>query len=719
MKKLRLFTLFVLFAYCLNAQMFRYPPTQTVQVEDNYFGTTIQDPYRWLEDLKAPEVKDWFQLQADFTKNYLHKINGREKLLKNIQALTQMRGDIIGKPYKSQNHYYYLKALKGDNFYSLYQRDTKSGKETLFFDGQAYKKGSKINDFVVNDQGNVMALKIQEEGREICEVIFMKLPEQTILKDKLYPIWGEFPINFLPDGKAMVYTQLVTSDPNSKELLKNMKVKLHVLGTNSEKDKILFSATTHPELKVLPEKLPFVTFSADNQTIFIGMAAATNYYESVFYTEVKQLNEPKIQWKPLIKATDQIASFNLIDNQIFFVTFKNAPHFKIGVTQLDQPNFDHAKTIVPSGEETITFLESTKNYLFFEKSNGVTSTLYRLDPKNHQITQLITPGGINLGTALNKNESDGVVVRNTNWLSPIYFLEVDLSQSSTAVESKWLNTERNFPDFTQQFDIQELEIPGHDGVMIPLSIIYPKNIKMDGTTPCYITGYGGYGISFYPSFLAEEIAFLQQGGMIAIAHVRGGGEKGEDWYQAGRRETKPNTWKDFISSAEYLIREKYTSPQKLIGEGTSAGGILIGRAMTERPDLFAVAINNVGMTQVLRNEATANGDNHIPEMGSVKIKADVPALIEMDVQSKIRSGVNYPATLTITGINDSRVAPWMPAKFTAALQKHSTSGKPILLSVNYKGSHGPNDIAAYHSQLADIFSFALWQIGHPDFQLTQ
>ncbi|MEA5046128.1 MAG: prolyl oligopeptidase family serine peptidase, partial [Petrimonas sp.] len=398
-------------------------------------------------------------------------------------------------------------------------------------------------------------------------------------------------------------------------------------------------------------------------------------------------------------------------NQLFFLTFKDAPNFKIGVTDIKNPDFEKAKTIVPNGDETITSLDISKNYLFFAKSNGITQNLYRIDPKNNEIHKIETPGGVNLGFSINGMESDEIAIINSNWLSPDYFLEYDLARQQPAIKSSWLNSDSRFPDFSRLYDIKEIEVPGHDGVMIPLSIVFPKNIKLDGSTPCFITGYGGYGYSFYPFFLGEEIAFLQQGGMIAIAHVRGGGEKGEEWHQAGMKADKPNTWKDFISCAEYLIRAKYTSARKITGEGASAGGILIGRAITERPDLFAVAINIVGMTQTLRNEVTANGDNQIPEIGSVKNKEDIDALIEMDVQSKIRKGVKYPAVLTITGINDSRVVPWMPAKFTAALQANSTSGKPVLLSVNYKAGHGVNDIKDYQKLLADMFSFALWQTG--------
>ncbi|MEA5062694.1 MAG: prolyl oligopeptidase family serine peptidase [Petrimonas sp.] len=701
---------FLLVISCTGTQTFDYPKTRTVDASDNYFGTVVSDPYRWLEDMNNPEVMKWFKSQADFTNRFLDEIPGRNKILEDIEELTNMEGDIIRKPYKSGSYYYFTKIMKGETFGNLYRRDIKTGIEEVFFKGQEYKKGTQIIDYVANNRDNLMAVKIQDEGSELCEIIFLKLPDKTILKDKLYPIWSEFDVNFSPDGRALVYTQMVTSDPNSEELLKNMKAKIHIIGTDPAKDRVLASAADNADLNILPERFPKIFFSPDNQYIFLALGAATNYL-SAFYAETRDLFADKIPWKPLIKEEDQISNFGSFGNQLFFLTFKDAPNFKIGVTDIQNPDFEKAKTIVPNGDETITSLDISKNYLFFAKSNGITQNLYRIDPKNNEIHKIETPGGVNLGFSINGMESDEIAIINSNWLSPDYFLEYDLARQQPAIKSSWLNSDSRFPDFSRLYDIKEIEVPGHDGVMIPLSIVFPKNIKLDGSTPCFITGYGGYGYSFYPFFLGEEIAFLQQGGMIAIAHVRGGGEKGEEWHQAGMKADKPNTWKDFISCAEYLIRAKYTSARKITGEGASAGGILIGRAITERPDLFAVAINIVGMTQTLRNEVTANGDNQIPEIGSVKNKEDIDALIEMDVQSKIRKGVKYPAVLTITGINDSRVVPWMPAKFTAALQANSTSGKPVLLSVNYKAGHGVNDIKDYQKLLADMFSFALWQTG--------
>jgi prolyl oligopeptidase len=247
--------------------------------------------------------------------------------------------------------------------------------------------------------------------------------------------------------------------------------------------------------------------------------------------------------------------------------------------------------------------------------------------------------------------------------------------------------------------------------------VYPKNMKMDSLNPTFLIGYGSYGISMSPSFPTTALAWQEKGGVTAICHVRGGGEYGEEWHLAGKGKTKPNTWRDFIACAQYLIDNKYTSPARLAGEGSSAGGILIGRAITERPDLFGVAQIDVGMLDTLRFETTANGPPNIPEFGSTKTEEGFAALFEMSAFHHVKDGTAYPAVLLTTGMNDARVDPWMPGKMTARLQAATSSGKPVLLRVDYAGGHGGGSGAtAAQESLADTYSFLLWQFGVPEFQ---
>ncbi|WP_310391272.1 prolyl oligopeptidase family serine peptidase [Hymenobacter sp.] len=264
--------------------------------------------------------------------------------------------------------------------------------------------------------------------------------------------------------------------------------------------------------------------------------------------------------------------------------------------------------------------------------------------------------------------------------------------------------------------VEELEVPSHDGVMVPLSLIYKKGLKKDGNAVCFMTGYGTYGISATPYFSRRNLALLNQGVVLAETHPRGGSEKGQKWYRAGYQTTKPNTWKDFIACGDYLVKNNYTSPQHLIGEGTSAGGILIGRAITERPDLFAAAISNVSCSNALRMENSPNGPVNAPEFGTVKDSAQCMALYEMDALQHVKPGTKYPAVLCVGGMNDPRVVVWQPGKLAAALQSASTSGKPVLMQVNYDNGHFTEDKKVTFRNFANMYAFALWQAGHPAFQ---
>jgi prolyl oligopeptidase len=268
-------------------------------------------------------------------------------------------------------------------------------------------------------------------------------------------------------------------------------------------------------------------------------------------------------------------------------------------------------------------------------------------------------------------------------------------------------------------DIESVEVkaPSYDGTMIPLSIVYKRGLKLDGSNPTLLIGYGAYGISTDPSFDSKLLAWLEQGAVYAIAHVRGGGEYGEDWHLAGKKLTKPNTWRDFIASAEYLIAQKYTSPARLGIWSASAGGILVGRSITERPDLFAAAVDGVPCSDMLRIELTPNGPPNVPEFGSTSTLAGFEDLYAMSSYHHIREGVAYPAVMVTTGFNDPRVASWQAGKMAARLQASTQSGNPVLLRVDYDAGHGIGSTKTQQQEeRADQYSFLLWRFGVAGFQ---
>jgi prolyl oligopeptidase len=308
--------------------------------------------------------------------------------------------------------------------------------------------------------------------------------------------------------------------------------------------------------------------------------------------------------------------------------------------------------------------------------------------------------------------SNRCLIAITSWISPVTSYEYD--PSTGALAKSIFNTDVVYPGF-DQLTTDEVEVRAADGALVPLSIIRRKDMPMDGSTPCILEGYGAYGIS-YPPYFSVMRSLVLHGMIQAYAHVRGGSEKGEAWYRAGYKATKPNTWKDYLACAQYLVDKRYTSPSHLGGVGTSAGGILITRAIEERPDLFAAAVCNVGVANALRAEFTPSGPANIPEFGTVKDRAECLGLYEMDGVAHVKKGVSYPAVMGVAGWNDPRVPAWQPGKFVAAMQAASTSGRPVLMKINYDDGHFTEDKSVTFRNFAGQFSFLLWQSGHPQFQ---
>jgi prolyl oligopeptidase len=379
------------------------------------------------------------------------------------------------------------------------------------------------------------------------------------------------------------------------------------------------------------------------------------------------------------------------------------------------PDWAHAETVLPEAKDSVQSLAKSKDFLFVSYSNGIVDRIVKYDFATGKSAELKLPGSGSTNVICPDWRTNQCIVYLTSWTSPMTLYDYD-GDKGTFTKSIF-NTDVSYPGF-DSLVTEEVEVPGHDGTMVPLSIIHKKGMAMDGTSSCILEGYGAYGISYTPSFSVRHSIALR-GVVMAYAHPRGGSEKGEAWYRAGYKTTKPNTWKDFISCAEYLVQKGYTSPEHLAGTGTSAGGILISRAVTSRPDLFRAAVCNVGDANAMRMEFTPNGPVNTPEFGTVKDPVECEALYEMDGVQHVQQGVKYPAVICVAGWNDPRVAPWEPAKFAAALQSASTSGRPVLLKVNYDNGHFTEEKLVTFKNFAGQYAFLLWQTGHKDFQPTK
>lgn len=700
----------------LSAQ-WKYPTTKKVPVTDTYFGTTYTDNYRWLEDFKDPTVVSWFKDQADLTNATMNKISGRDELIAEWKSLDKLQPPTYNSRSKEGGRIFYQKTMPGEKVSKVYFREGDKGAEQLLFDPLTFIPGKtlSVEQASASFDGKKLLIAYSENGAEVSTIQVMDVDTKKFLPEVITNTAGIDGWTF--DNKAFLYMWIKSADNTDPLSRLNPKTKLHRLGTDVSKDIDFFSNESYPKLNIESKVYPYAFFAKDSKDyIFSGEGSVQNEMK-YYYAPVGEAFSGNIPWKTLCTAEDKLVrGLDFIGDRAFAITYNGAKNYKLVETSLKNINWAAAKTIGPEKkDQTLESFSRCKDFLLLNYSDGINNHFYKYNLKTQATTEVKLPfNGNAYGYCIDTKTND-FIVGISSWNKP--FTEFSYNALLNSFVPSSFNKPAVYPDAYKNLVVEEVEVKGHDGVMIPLSIVYKKGLKKDGSNVCLMDSYGAYGISMSPWFSVMENSLAVRGVVLAFPHVRGGSEKGQDWYKAGYKTTKPNTWKDFISCGEYLVANGYTSPKKLGGTGTSAGGILITRAITERPDLFAAAICNVGCANTMRGEFSSNGPVNIPEFGTVTIEDECKALYEMDGMQHVKEGVNYPAVICVGGWNDPRVVAWQPGKFAAAVQNATTSGKPVLMKVNYDNGHFTEDKDVTYANFADQFSFVLWQCGHPDFQL--
>lgn len=720
MKNYILIAIIILGSINISAQQkWNYPPAQKITVLDTIWGKVIQDDYRWMENLKDQRMIDWLKASSEYTKAQMSLIPGQEKLIAEWIEMDKYQTAAINPLGKAGGKYFYSKRLPGEPVQKLYYSPEKSNKEILLFDPQQYISGKTFNYYAqMNHDGSVVLLNLSEAGSERGDIRFIDVKTGKMLPEIIQHSMGIFSES---NKNEVIYWDLGTYDVHDFDARKGMPNKLHVLGEPVSSDIIIVSSAKNPELNIPENVRPSIYTFKDSEYMILYLASVDRY-QHTFYAKVSELKNNKINWKPLSVQADEIKSFYVNGNDLYYVTTKGNPKHKLMKTTFLNPDFSKAKLIVEgNGDWNLAndMILQTKDYFAFTKTkNDVESKVEVYNMKTGGFSKLpnTLPGNIySYSNELRNIYDNEIILLNSGWNVPVNFYSVNLDDKK--IRSTIVTSSFNYPNL-ENLVFEEVEIPSHDGIMVPLSIIYDKTtFRKDGTNILRMSGYGSYGIGGLPAFDPEKIVLMQRGVVFAIAHVRGGGEKGNDWYLAGKKTNKPNTWKDFNAAAEWLIKNKYTSASKLGISGTSAGGILVGRAVTSRPDLYRVAIPRVGWLNTLRIEYEPNGPINIPEFGTVAIEEEFHALLEMDAFHHIEKGVKYPAQLITTGFNDPRVASNNPAKYAARMQAENGSDNPVFLDVDYDAGHGGGSTRMEQlRQMAKEYAFLLWQTGHPDFQ---
>jgi prolyl oligopeptidase len=700
-----------LFTLCAKAQ-WKYPATKTSDTTTNYFGKSITDQYRWLEKLTDPQVQDWFKQQSNLSAPILSQIKGRDSLFRSFVALNKLKGDQYSNMTMKNGTWFYKKIKPGEKVASLYFRTGLHAKEQLLLDPIAILKGHtySIGDIIPSPDGRKLIVGLTEGGAEIATIKIINVATRKFYKDKLPPtIYGAS--DWL-NNNAIIYTAQTSFDKYALAFHLNTKAMLHTLGTGSKTDRELFSRAKYSNLSILPEDICAISLDDERKYLVAYGFTADNALKA-FYAPVATASRAVIPWKILLKKEDKVTNIVTHGNDLYLLTFKNAQRYQVIKTTMSNPDIAHAGVVVKESEKKIDGIYLMKDQLLLTLRDGINSNLAAYNFHDGKLKPLAARLQGDISVSHSTKENNIAIINASSWVKPRMVYELDAVNDT--YRPSVFNTTIHYPGIAG-LRVEEVQVPSADGVMVPLSIFYDSSVKLDGNSSCILNGYGCYGISYTPGFNEMNLALLQRGVVLAVAHVRGGGEKGEDWHLGGFKTTKPNTWKDFIACAEYLCNHGYTRKERLAGTGTSAGGILISRAITDRPDLFAAAVCNVGDANALRSEYGTDGPANSKEYGTDKDSVECMALIAMDGLSHVKKGVSYPALLCATGINDPRVAPWQPGKFAAAVQNASSSGKPVLLRVDYDNGHFTEDHIVTFNNFADQYAFMLWQTGRPDFQ---
>ncbi|MCA3091204.1 MAG: prolyl oligopeptidase family serine peptidase [Rhodocyclaceae bacterium] len=682
---------------------------------DTYFGTTVADPYRALEEVKNPQVQAWMKAQGEFARARLDAIPGRAELLKRLQMYDAVAARVASVERRPGELYFYERRGVTDDQFKLYVRRGLQGQERLLVDPeQLYNLTGTphaINWFVPSFTGRYVAYGLSAGGSEDASLFVM---DATTGKRVLGPVaraqYGG--VAWLEDDSGLFFIRLQEMKPGMAPVERFQNVRSVFLRLDGEADRAPVAMdSTDPALGVNPaQDSPYVTPIYGTRWAAGYVHHGTDRELSLYIAPLADAMAGKAQWRRLLAQADAVTAAEFAGERLFALTHKDAARFRLLEGSVER-GVQGARELIAQGSGVLTGMVRAADALYVTRRDGAVTRVLRLPlPAAAPVQTLKLPveGGATFGGV--DFRLPGALLTLQSWTrgAQIYLAE------GARVTNTRLQPAGKF-DALDGYVSTEVLVPSHDGARVPLSIVHKKGLKLDGSNPTLLWGYASYGYTEEPWFSAWRLAWLERGGVFAVANPRGSGAFGQEWYKGGFQQTKPNTWKDFIAAAEYLVAQKYTRPARLGIWGGSAGGILIGRAMTERPDLFAAAIPAVGALDMVRAEFESTGPANIPEFGTHKTEPGFRALLAMSTYHQIKDGVRYPAVLLTHGVNDPRVEVWQSTKTAARLQAVAAAvpdSRPVLLRLDWQAGHGVGDTKAqWQAERADVLAFLLWQFG--------
>ncbi|MFG6448572.1 prolyl oligopeptidase family serine peptidase [Roseateles sp. BYS180W] len=691
-----------------------YPPTPVQPVRDNYHGTEVVDPYRWMEDMSSAQFQQWLRAQAHYAAADLATIPGRAALRQRLGELADA-GESTGAYRMVAGQLFYMKREPGQNQSRLVLRQGLAGAERTLLDpmnvpGQPGKHA--IDWYAPSPDGRLVAVGLSAGGSEnsvlrVLDVATGKLRPLAIDRTGL----NEGGVAWLPDSSGFAYNRHPADERYNKSA-----VFLHRLGQDVAQDRAVFGWQVDAKMPFEIADLPHMRLSKDGRwalaEVLHGDAAERSYWAAPLAALQKGR---KLQWQRLVSPQDKIIEAALVGDELYAISQAKASRRELLVRKLGTARAPW-KTALPAGQSVLQDIHGASDAVYVKALDAGVTKLWRVPRRGHAAPASVAlpfEGTLRAFAALPKGE---LLVQMVGWTQAPQSLVINPKTQQSRVVDVQKPTQLD----TSGFQAERVMVPSHDGVRVPLSILSAKNTPRDGRRPTIVSGYGAYGISQEPNFTPTRLAWLERGGVQAICHVRGGGELGADWHRGGYIATKQNTVSDFIACAQYLIAQGYTNSAQLAGTGGSAGGITIGGAITQRPELFAAAQTAVSVSDMLRMEFTPNGPPNIAEFGTVTNPEHFKSMYAISPYHRVKDGTRYPAVIATTGANDPRVEAWMPGKMAARLQAanpESYRERPVLLRVDYEAGHGMGSgVSQRLDETADVWSFFLRQFGDPAFQ---
>ncbi len=687
----------------ISAQKMNYPVTQKSIVLDTYFGVSVADPYRWLEDdvRESDQVRRWVDAQNKVTFSYLEELPFRSDIEKRLTTLWNY--ERFGAPFKVADKYYFSKNNGLQNQSVLYRMDSLDAEPELVLDPNAWSKDGTValGGLSFSDDGRYMAYGIQDGGSDWRTWRIKDLKSDKLLDDELK--WLKFGgISWLKDGSGFFYSRFPAPDSGEKFQSTNLnnRIYFHQIGTPQKDDVLIHKDDEHPEFGFIPS----VTEDGDYLVITVWKGTDNRY--QVYYKSLKDANAKIVR---LIDNFEQEYSF--IENYgstFLFKTNLDAPNGKVIAIDVDNADRANWKTVVPEAKEALSDVGLVNHTLICEYLKDAKTQIKMYDRNGKFVREVEFPGIGSAGGFGGKKTHKETFYSFSSFATPPSTFRYDM-ESGESTLIRQAKVAFNPEDYV----VKQVFYKSKDGTKVPMFIAHKKGIQLNGNNPTLLYGYGGFNISLTPGFSVSRLQWMEMGGVFAMPNLRGGGEYGERWHKAGTKTSKQNVFDDFIAAAEYLIENKYTSKDNLGIQGGSNGGLLVGACMTQRPDLYGACLPAVGVMDMLRFQEFTAGRYWVDDYGSSKgSKAEFEALLKYSPYHNLAEGTKYPPTLVTTADTDDRVVPGHSFKFAARLQECHEGDNPVLIRIETRAGHGAGKPTSKQiEEVADQWSFLVKHLG--------